>query len=276
MTNAIAIDEVVRRTGLTSRALRFYEARGLVRPLRTASGRRLFGPNELERVHQIITLKKAGLSLLQIGRLLDQRSIDLAALLRSQLEHLSGQLREIESAQATIHTALSRIENGELLDVATLCSLIKDGDKFMSENEKWKQVINQYWSPQAQAEWAEKMQPLWQANPDWDQACYQQQWRDLSNRIEAALPLNPASAQARDFLREWFKLLEPFSQVASEKMWNATRDMYADMDNWPVDADAGFSKTVWDFIREAQAAAASAGFDYGFKPGWMDGRQTKS
>jgi len=44
MDDSFAIDEVVRRTGLTARALRFYEARGLVSPLRTQSGRRWFGP----------------------------------------------------------------------------------------------------------------------------------------------------------------------------------------------------------------------------------------
>ena len=38
------IRDVVRMTGLTSRALRFYEARGLVTPLRTYSGRRLYDP----------------------------------------------------------------------------------------------------------------------------------------------------------------------------------------------------------------------------------------
>ena len=41
MDDLIDIRDVVRRTGLTSRALRFSEARGLVAPLRTQSGRRL-------------------------------------------------------------------------------------------------------------------------------------------------------------------------------------------------------------------------------------------
>lgn len=45
MSDSFPIDEVVRRTGLTSRALRFYEARGLITPLRTQSGRRWFGPD---------------------------------------------------------------------------------------------------------------------------------------------------------------------------------------------------------------------------------------
>ena len=37
----IDIRDIVRMTGLTSRALRFYEARGLVTPLRTYLGRHL-------------------------------------------------------------------------------------------------------------------------------------------------------------------------------------------------------------------------------------------
>jgi MerR family transcriptional regulator, thiopeptide resistance regulator len=53
MEHALDIAEVVRRTGLTSRALRFYEARGLVKPLRTDSGRRLYGAGELEQIAQV-------------------------------------------------------------------------------------------------------------------------------------------------------------------------------------------------------------------------------
>ena len=69
MDDWLDIREVVRRTGLTSRALRFYEARGLVAPLRTHSGRRLYGAGELERLNQIVALKRAGLTLTQIQRL---------------------------------------------------------------------------------------------------------------------------------------------------------------------------------------------------------------
>ena len=69
---ALDIREVARRTGLTCRALRFYEARGLLAPLRTYSGRRLYGRGELERIKQILALKRAGLSLAQIPRLTAQ------------------------------------------------------------------------------------------------------------------------------------------------------------------------------------------------------------
>ncbi|MEJ8631597.1 MerR family transcriptional regulator [Sphingomonas sp. I4] len=61
------IAEIARATGLSSRALRFYEARGLIRPLRSEGGRRIFGAGELERLHAIIALKRAGFTLAAIG-----------------------------------------------------------------------------------------------------------------------------------------------------------------------------------------------------------------
>ena len=56
-----AIAEVARRTGLTMRALHFYDARGLVRPLSTAAGRRVYGAGELSRLHAVVASKRARL-----------------------------------------------------------------------------------------------------------------------------------------------------------------------------------------------------------------------
>ena len=58
--------ETARRLGVGVRALRLYERRGLVRPGRTQAGWRVYGPNEIERLHQVLTLKSLGLSLSRI------------------------------------------------------------------------------------------------------------------------------------------------------------------------------------------------------------------
>ena len=71
MADSLPIQEVARRTGLTARALRFYEARGLIAPLRTASGRRVFARADLERLGRMVALKQAGFSLSDIGRIID-------------------------------------------------------------------------------------------------------------------------------------------------------------------------------------------------------------
>ena len=123
MSDSLDIAEVVRRTGLSSRALRYYEARGLIAPLRTASGRRLFGPSELARLHQITILKAAGLSLSQMADLLSGAEMDFGHMLNAQLKILDDDKAQIEQAQAVIHFALSRIEQGDAVDAATLCLL---------------------------------------------------------------------------------------------------------------------------------------------------------
>ena len=132
---SLDIADVARRTGLTARALRFYEARGLVRPLRSASGRRFYGPAELERVHQIVTLKRAGLTLAQIERLAREGPLSLARIVAAQLAALADQAKEIAAARALLLTVQSRIERSEPIDVATLRSLIQQGDRPMPHEQ---------------------------------------------------------------------------------------------------------------------------------------------
>jgi DNA-binding transcriptional MerR regulator len=256
MEDALDIAEVVRRTGLTSRALRFYEARGLVTPLRTASGRRFYGPAALERVQQILALKRAGLSLAQIQRLGQGRgSLDLGALIAAQLEAIETRSAELAEAKALLLAVQSRIDRGEPVDAATFCSLIRNGDKVM-EAESWKKVADRYYTPEEQAHWAERMSAL---PGDFDPAAYNAQWKDLGARIEAALPLDPASPEAQAFLDEWKALLKPFTDVASPQMLQGATNLYNRMDEWRGDREPPFSKAVWAFVLAAGQARRGEG-----------------
>lgn len=234
--------------------------------MRTGSGRRWFGPGDLERVHRIVALKKAGLSLGDIKRLFDHKAVDLCALLAVQRMRLVNQANDIAETITLIDTALSRIGRGEPLDAATLCSLIRDGDKIMTNEAKaWKDVIDRYYTPEEQTEWRERMA----GTPQFSTEDYIGKWRALSGRIEAALPLDPASDAALEFVREWFALLEPFTRNATRTMWEGSARMYADMDRWEGQADPGFSKRVWDFINQAASIARKAGKDIGPLPKFM-------
>ena len=62
--------EVARRFGVSIKALRLYERRGLLKPLRSEAGWRTYGPDQIARLHQILALKGLGLSLASIGQLL--------------------------------------------------------------------------------------------------------------------------------------------------------------------------------------------------------------
>jgi DNA-binding transcriptional MerR regulator len=57
-----------QRLGVSAKALRLYEQRGLVTPRRTAAGWRAYGPDEIARAAEIIALRALGFSLAQIAR----------------------------------------------------------------------------------------------------------------------------------------------------------------------------------------------------------------
>lgn len=249
MDKALDISEVVRRTGLSARALRFYEARGLLKPLRTGSGRRLYGPGELEQVNLIVALKKAGLTLAQIRGLRASRPLNMAALVAAQLETIEARSAELAEARALLLSVQSRIERGEPIDSETFCSLIRQGDIVM-EAENWKQALDRHYTPEELAHWASNPPPA-----GFDQADYSRRWEELGARIEAALPLDPAGAEARAFVAEWNRLLEPFRAAATPEMMSGAKGFWESGKAFEGDVKPPFSREAMQFIMAASAAA---------------------
>jgi MerR family transcriptional regulator, thiopeptide resistance regulator len=253
MDGILDISEVVRRTGLSSRALRFYEARGLVKPLRTASGRRAYGPDELERINQIVALKRAGLTLAQIQRLSGSRPLDLERLIAAQLEAIETRSAELAEAKALLLSVKSRVERSEPIDVATFCSLIRQGDAVM-EAENWKKALERHYTPEELAHWAANPPPA-----GFDQAEHSRRWEDLGGRIEAALPLDPAGERAQAFVAEWNALLESFRAVATPEMMQGAKGFWESGAAFEGEAKPPFSREVMAFILTASAAKPAGG-----------------
>jgi DNA-binding transcriptional MerR regulator len=64
------IGELARRTGVSERALRYYEAQGLLSPQRRPSGYRVYGDEHVTAVRRIRILLAAGLGTAQIVQVL--------------------------------------------------------------------------------------------------------------------------------------------------------------------------------------------------------------
>ena len=72
---------------------------------------------------------------------------------------------------------------------------------------------------------------------------------DLIARIEAALPMDPASPEARAFYDEWQALLAPFKAIATPAMMQGVGKMYDNIDQWKGEQKPPFSSEVWAFIK---------------------------
>src|SRR5205807_6194076 len=61
-TTVMRIGELAKTTGVSAKAIRYYETLGLIAPSRLSNGYRDYGEQELRLVHEIRTLTDLGLS----------------------------------------------------------------------------------------------------------------------------------------------------------------------------------------------------------------------
>lgn len=101
--------EAARRLGVSAKALRLYEQRGLVAPVRTMAGWRAYGPAEMARAAEIAALRALGLSLVQVARVLggDAQELEPAlaahqASLEERARQLAGTLEKVRSLRADL------------------------------------------------------------------------------------------------------------------------------------------------------------------------------
>ena len=123
------------------------------------------------------------------------------------------------------------------------------------ESENWKRITDRYITAEEKPEWAAGME---KTPGDFDQAAYGRKWQELGERIERALPLDPASEQAQALLDEWKALLKPFTDVATPAMMAGARRLYDNMGEWQHEQKPPFSAQVWTFIKAAGAARGGA------------------
>ena len=63
----LGIGQVATRTGLSVSAIRFYEERGLVTPIRNAGGHRLYLPSDIRRLSFVLIAQQLGFPLDEIS-----------------------------------------------------------------------------------------------------------------------------------------------------------------------------------------------------------------
>ncbi|HEX7760523.1 MAG TPA: MerR family transcriptional regulator [Caulobacteraceae bacterium] len=106
------IGQIVRAFGVTPRAVRYYEACGLVNPSRSGSDR-VFSRFEYERLRFIIEARRAGLGVIDIQELLDLHDPRDGG--RRQLERkvqlLEDHLQKVEAQRQALRVEIDRSQS---------------------------------------------------------------------------------------------------------------------------------------------------------------------
>lgn len=126
------IGELAKRTGATTKTLRFYEDEGLLpEPTRTPAGYRDYAEPFVERVGFVRDAQSAGLTLRQIGEILEIRDggrppcEHVGNLIDQRLEEVEQRISELEQTRRQLHQLAQRTRELDPADCNGYCNIIQ-------------------------------------------------------------------------------------------------------------------------------------------------------
>ncbi|HKZ09605.1 MAG TPA: MerR family transcriptional regulator [Rhodanobacteraceae bacterium] len=150
----LRIGQLAARSGVSAKALRLYEARGLLHPdSHSASGYRLYGLPALARLNEIGLLKRAGFTLAEIGKLL-AREGSAAALIEMRIVALHREVQSKKQALAALESAWRGLDSASN-DIDQLLENIRMNDKLdmrfseaeMAEFKRRGEILGKHFTP---------------------------------------------------------------------------------------------------------------------------------
>ncbi|HWF77287.1 MAG TPA: MerR family transcriptional regulator [Caulobacteraceae bacterium] len=118
--------ETARRLKVSTKALRLYETLGLVDPLRTSTGWRTYGPDQMVRLHQVLAMKHLGVPLKRARELLGDQLADLDAVLQLQEAAFRARMADDARRLELVVAVRRRLASGETLSVDDLIHLTRE------------------------------------------------------------------------------------------------------------------------------------------------------
>jgi len=238
-----------RATGTTVRALRHYEAKGLIRPARGPNGWRRYGAEEVTRVVAIRLMQRLGLSLADIGRALEAGGVDLGTLLAAQERVLVAEGRRIELALAQTRRARAMLGREPALTLSEILDIVETTDM-----TKLPKAFEGMEMPELTK--AQKADLASRTFTEEDQAEVSALWAGVFAEAEALVGTDPTSERAQAMARQARSLIERFTggdkdlETRAGSMWGKA---WSDPDRarqMPISPEG------WAFLQRAQAALA--------------------
>jgi DNA-binding transcriptional MerR regulator len=197
MDRHLSPQEVARRFGVSIKALRLYERHGLLTPQRSEAGWRVYGPGQLARLHQIIALKRMGLSLARIGEILGSAD-QLDDILAIQEQSLDRDSQRISHALMLVAAARAKLKRGQALSIDDLVNL---NTETVMPSKPTKEEFKALVTPIL----ARHLTPEQIAGMKARRAQLDEQWEILKPEAEAAMatgdPASPAARHVAERLR---------------------------------------------------------------------------
>ena len=251
--NTFRIQKFAKLAGVTVRALHHYDRVGLLLPAhRSESGYRLYCHDDLGKLERILVLRYLGLSLREIGALLEEPGRDDAESLSATLGRQHAVLRErrvgLDRVLLAIEHAQARANAAEP-DWLLYQIILKEIQ--MQEAQNW---TDKYYSPRAVEALRERRAAMTPEQMAELGAKWQALFVDMQSVLDRGVP--PDSAEGRAIVARWMRLADEVT-LGDPEIGEGFRRLYDDESHWPDDETASRLRKhmpkpeYWSFFSQA-------------------------
>lgn len=251
----LTVADLCRRLGVSRKALRLYEAQGLFRPERTSAEWRVYGPDQIARLHQVLALKRFGFPLNRVAEILNGKVPDIAKLLEVHEKVVASELESLQRAARLLRAARAKLATQQSLSSDDLIVLTKETlmtAKPNQLNEIYDDIAAKHLTDKDRTALTRDGVPiLLQPDPVWPKL------HEEASRLMATS--DPDSIEAMDLAKRWMqKVFETTGgdPDLTQKVRDVTRALN---DNPTFQAASTASNSMTEFVQQAYAAAIKAG-----------------
>lgn len=139
------IGEIAKQLNITTRAIRYYDQKGLVKPSEISdSGYRLYSENQVKQLEVIIFLKELDFSLKDIQKLLQEHNGEqlINTLLKEQIERNQKEVKRLEEQNQKISQLKSALtKSKESSNIMEVMEIMTDEMKYRNLTRRmWKKA----------------------------------------------------------------------------------------------------------------------------------------
>lgn len=244
-----SIRHVAQRAGTTTRALRHYDAIGILHPSRVgAHGHRFYDAQGLVRLQRILLLRELGLGLPAIADVLAEQRDPVVALL-GHIAWLEREKERLTRQIAAVASTITALEEGEM----TMTEKMFDG----FDHAVYREEVAQRWGEEAAAhadEWWTGKSPQQQSEWMAESALLAAEWSAAAERATA-----PDSVEARALAARHVDWLRSIPGTPAARGGEALRqyvlalaEMYVDDERFAVNYATSSGGTAGaEFVRDA-------------------------
>ncbi len=238
------VGDLARRTGVSIRALHYYDEIGLLTPsYHSGAGHRLYSPEDVARLQQIKSLQALGFSLEQIRDCLQRRDFAPRDVIEQHLRRLREQVALQQQLCVRLEALAEHMRTAETVSV----------EEFLQTIERMT-MIEKYYTPEQLAEIQERGRHLG------DEAIRQAEaeWKDLIAQVRAEMDFgtDPAAESVQRLAARWMDLVRAFSG-GNPGIEQALRKMYEQEP--ALRQQTGVDAAMSEYIGKALTAKKASG-----------------